>query len=246
MLIDWFTVAAQVINFLILVWLMKRFLYRPILHAIDEREQKIAAELADADAKRVEAKQERDDFAQKNADLDRQRADLINKAKNEAETLRKQLCDKARQAADDLLAKRQESLKADSRNLNHEDGIGVVLLGDYSQLRAGDEVRRTKRVMDVAVGDRLLGRVVDPLGRPLDGKGLIHCDKRLPIERPAPPIMDRSQVTVPLQTGIKSIDALIPIGRGQRELILGDRQTGKTAIAIDTSTSGLGRSGQGI
>jgi len=114
------------------------------------------------------------------------------------------------------------------------DEVGVVLLGEYWQLHAGDEVRRTGRVMDVAVGDGLLGRVIDPLGRPLDGKGQVAESERLPIERPAPPIMDRAPVTAPLQTGLKVIDALIPIGRGQRELILGDRQTGKTAIAIDT------------
>ncbi len=114
-----------------------------------------------------------------------------------------------------------------------EDEIGVVLLGGYERLRAGDEVRRTGRVMDVAVGDELLGRVIDPLGRALDGQGPINASARLPIERPAAHIMDRAPVTVPLQTGIKIIDALIPIGRGQRELILGDRQTGKTAIAID-------------
>ena len=115
-----------------------------------------------------------------------------------------------------------------------EDEIGVVLLGEYWHLHAGDEVERTGRVMDVAVGDELLGRVIDPLGRPLDGKGQVVTSKRLPIERPAAPIMDRAPVTVPLQTGLTVIDALIPIGRGQRELILGDRQTGKTAIAIDT------------
>ncbi len=115
-----------------------------------------------------------------------------------------------------------------------ESEIGVVLLGDYAHLRAGDEVERTGRVMDVGVGDCLLGRVIDPLGRPLDGKGPVPMDARLPIERPAAAIMDRAPVTVPLQTGLKVIDALIPIGRGQRELILGDRQTGKTAIAIDT------------
>ena len=115
-----------------------------------------------------------------------------------------------------------------------EDEIGVVLLGDYWHLHAGDEVERTGRVMDVAVGDGLVGRVIDPLGRPLDGKGPVVSSGRLPIERPAAPIMDRAPVTVPLQTGLKVIDALIPIGRGQRELILGDRQTGKTAIAIDT------------
>jgi F-type H+-transporting ATPase subunit alpha len=115
-----------------------------------------------------------------------------------------------------------------------ETEIGVVLLGDYAHLHAGDEVERTGRVMDVAVGDALLGRVIDPLGRPLDAGGPLMAHERLPIERPAAAIMDRAPVTVPLQTGIKVIDALIPIGRGQRELILGDRQTGKTAIAVDT------------
>ena len=115
-----------------------------------------------------------------------------------------------------------------------EDEVGVVLLCDYEGLHAGDEVRRTFRVMDVAVGDALLGRVIDPLGRPLDGKSPTVSEHRLPIERPAPAIMDRSPVSVPLQTGLKVVDAMIPIGRGQRELILGDRQTGKTAIAIDT------------
>jgi len=115
-----------------------------------------------------------------------------------------------------------------------EDEIGVVLLGDYSHLHAGDEVERRGHVMDVPVGEGLIGRVINPLGRPLDSKGQLITDKRMPIERPAPPIMDRAPVTVPLQTGIKVIDALVPIGRGQRELILGDRQTGKTAIAIDT------------
>ncbi len=114
------------------------------------------------------------------------------------------------------------------------DEIGVVLLGDYSHLCAGDEVERTGRVMDIMVGAGLLGRVIDPLGRPLDGFGPVPPGESLPIERPAEPIMDRAPVTVPLQTGLKVIDALIPIGRGQRELILGDRQTGKTAIAIDT------------
>jgi F-type H+/Na+-transporting ATPase subunit alpha len=115
-----------------------------------------------------------------------------------------------------------------------EDEIGVVLLGEYSHLHTGDEVERTGRVMDVAVGEGLLGRVVDPLGRPLDAKGPVAAGIRLPIERPAAAIMDRAPVTVPLQTGLKVIDALIPIGHGQRELILGDRRTGKTAIALDT------------
>jgi F-type H+/Na+-transporting ATPase subunit alpha len=118
-------------------------------------------------------------------------------------------------------------------NLDQEE-IGVVLLGDYAHLQSGDEVTRTGRVMDVAVGEALLGRVIDPLGRPLDDLDSPACVQRLPIEREAKAIMDRSPVTVPLQTGIKVIDALVPIGRGQRELILGDRQTGKTAIALDT------------
>ena len=118
-------------------------------------------------------------------------------------------------------------------NLDHDE-IGVVLLGEYSHLHAGDEVERTGRVMDVAVGEGLLGRVIDPLGRPLDANGPVAASERLPIERPAAAIMDRAPVTVPLQTGLKVIDALIPIGQGQRELILGDRRTGKTAIALDT------------
>jgi F-type H+/Na+-transporting ATPase subunit alpha len=115
-----------------------------------------------------------------------------------------------------------------------EHEIGVVLLGDYTHLQAGDEATRTGRVMDVGVGEALLGRVIDPLGRPLDDLGPLACRQRLPIEREAKAIMDRSPVIAPLQTGIKVIDALVPIGRGQRELILGDRQTGKTAIALDT------------
>ncbi|MEX1276382.1 MAG: alternate F1F0 ATPase, F1 subunit alpha, partial [Bacteroidota bacterium] len=115
-----------------------------------------------------------------------------------------------------------------------EDEIGVVLLGEYWHLQTGDEVERTGRVVDIIVGDGLLGRVLDPLGRPLDGSGPVAAVERLPIERPAAPIMERAPVTVPLQTGLKVVDALIPIGRGQRELILGDRQTGKTALAIDT------------
>lgn len=122
-----------------------------------------------------------------------------------------------------------------------EDEIGVVLLGAYQDLHAGDEVERTGRVMDVAVGDELLGRVIDPLGRPLDGKGLVASSQRLPIERPAAAIMDRAPVTVPLQSGLMVIDALIPIGRGQRELILGDRQTGKTAIALDSILNQRGK-----
>jgi len=122
-----------------------------------------------------------------------------------------------------------------------EREIGVVLLGEYSHLHVGDEVERTGRVTDVAVGDGLLGRVIDPLGQPLDGNGPITSTERLPIERPAPPIMDRAPVSVPLQTGLKVVDALIPVGRGQRELILGDRQTGKTAIALDAILNQRGK-----
>ncbi len=115
-----------------------------------------------------------------------------------------------------------------------EHEIGAVLLGDYSHLQAGDEVERRGHVVDVPVGDGLIGRIINPMGRPLDGKGAPDASVRLPIERPSASIMDRAPVTVPLQTGIKVIDALIPVGHGQRELILGDRQTGKTAIALDT------------
>src|ERR1700678_1394807 len=122
-----------------------------------------------------------------------------------------------------------------------EREIGVVLLGEYSHLQVGDEVERTGRVTDVAVGDGLLGRVVDPLGQPLDGRGPVTSTERLPIERPAAPIMDRAPVSVPLQTGLKVVDALIPVGRGQRELILGDRQTGKTAIALDAILNQRGK-----
>lgn len=122
-----------------------------------------------------------------------------------------------------------------------EGEIGVVLLGDNQTLRAGDEVTRTGRVMDVPVGECLLGRVINPLGQPLDGKGALAADIRRPVERPSPPIMDRAPVIVPLQTGLKVVDAMIPIGRGQRELILGDRQTGKTSIAVDAILNQRGK-----
>jgi F-type H+-transporting ATPase subunit alpha len=112
--------------------------------------------------------------------------------------------------------------------------IGIILLDESEGLGAGSEVRRTGRVLDTPVGEGLLGRVIDAKGRPLDNMGPLRTSQRRPIERPAPGIMDRAPVTVPLQTGLKVVDALIPIGRGQRELILGDRQTGKTAIAVDT------------
>src|SRR5699024_2962871 len=101
-------------------------------------------------------------------------------------------------------------------------------------IREGDEVRRTGRIMEVPVGEELIGRVVNPLGQPIDGRGPVETTKTRPIEAPAPGVMDRKSVHEPLQTGIKAIDALVPIGRGQRELIIGDRQTGKTTVAVDT------------
>ncbi len=112
--------------------------------------------------------------------------------------------------------------------------VGVVVLGKSGRIRAGDRVNRTRQVADVPVGKALLGRVVDPLGRALDEGGVIRTTERMKIERPAPAIMDRDPVDTPMQTGIKAVDAAVPIGRGQRELIVGDRQTGKTAIAVDT------------
>lgn len=115
-----------------------------------------------------------------------------------------------------------------------ESNVGIVILGPYTGIREGDEVRRTGRIMEVPVGEELIGRVVNPLGQPIDGKGTIETTKTRPIESPAPGVMDRKSVDEPLQTGIKAIDALVPIGRGQRELIIGDRQTGKTTVAVDT------------
>jgi F-type H+-transporting ATPase subunit alpha len=115
-----------------------------------------------------------------------------------------------------------------------EDQVGAVLLGEYHEIREGDEVRRTGRIMSVPVGEALIGRVVDALGNPIDGKGPIDTKDYIPLERLAPGVVDRMPVKEPLQTGIKAIDSMIPIGRGQRELIIGDRQTGKTAIALDT------------
>jgi len=115
-----------------------------------------------------------------------------------------------------------------------EDQVGAVLLGDYTEIKEGDEVRRTKRIMSVPVGEALIGRVVDALGRPIDGKGPVQTTEFSPVERLAPGVIARQPVREPMQTGIKAIDAMIPIGRGQRELIIGDRQTGKTALALDT------------
>ena len=119
-----------------------------------------------------------------------------------------------------------------AQNLESTD-VGIIILGDFTDIREGDTIRRTGKIMEVPVGESLIGRVVDPLGRPVDGLGEIHTDKSRPVEAPAPGVMQRKSVSEPLQTGLKAIDALVPIGRGQRELIIGDRQTGKTTIAID-------------
>jgi len=115
-----------------------------------------------------------------------------------------------------------------------EDQVGTVLLGEYQEIKEGDEVRRTGKIMAVPVGEAMIGRVVNALGQPIDGKGPISTSQTLPVEAIAPGVVDRRSVKEPLQTGIKAIDSMIPIGRGQRELIIGDRQTGKTAIALDT------------
>jgi F-type H+-transporting ATPase subunit alpha len=115
-----------------------------------------------------------------------------------------------------------------------ESNVGAVLFGEWQKIAEGDTVRRTGRVMSVPVGDELVGRVIDPLGRPLDGGPDIGAAQARPLEFKAPGVVDRQPVKEPLQTGLKALDALIPIGRGQRELIIGDRQTGKTAVAVDT------------
>ncbi|MBW2001751.1 MAG: F0F1 ATP synthase subunit alpha, partial [Deltaproteobacteria bacterium] len=122
-----------------------------------------------------------------------------------------------------------------------EDNVGAVILGDFSQIKEGDEVRTTGRVVEVPVGNALIGRVIDPLGRPRDGKGPIATEKTRPIERVAPGVIDRQPVDTPIMTGIKAIDSMIPIGRGQRELIIGDRFTGKSAIAIDAIVAQKGQ-----
>ena len=115
-----------------------------------------------------------------------------------------------------------------------EDNVGLVLFGESSLVKEGDLAKRTERIVEIPVGEEMLGRIVNPLGQPVDGKGEIKTDQSLPVERKALGVLQRQPVKEPLQTGLKSIDSMIPIGRGQRELIIGDRQTGKTAIAIDT------------
>src|SRR5450631_2848358 len=122
-----------------------------------------------------------------------------------------------------------------------EDQVGVVLLGEYTEIKEGDEVKRTGRIVSVPVGDALIGRVVNSLGVPIDDKGPIATDKFIPLERIAPGVIDRQPVREPMATGLKAIDSMIPIGRGQRELIIGDRQTGKTAVALDTIINSKGR-----
>jgi F-type H+-transporting ATPase subunit alpha len=121
-----------------------------------------------------------------------------------------------------------------------EDQVGVVLLGDYTEIKEGDEVKRTGRIMSVPVGDNMIGRVVNSLGQPIDDKGPIATDKFIALERIAPGVIDRQPVREPMATGLKAIDSMIPIGRGQRELIIGDRQTGKTAVALDTIINSRG------
>ncbi len=442
MLIDWFTVIAQIINFVILIALLKRFLYKPILKAIDAREKRIAEQLAEADQAKASAEQLQDEFRQKNEQLANQQAHRLHEIEADAAAERTRLLDEARKEARDLAARRALQLERDSvefealfqramgqatadaaerilkdlsgtdleermidvllerlpddirqslgsktplsidsahlipdqrqqviiehirgrhgdvgpvtfhldpdlicgirlrfadqtvlwslsqhlntlRGILDETGlleseppdgggvipitekkldkllenafrrirqktaglafeispveignvvavtegiaqvtglpnigsdemvrfengglgialdlspesVGVMLLCDHTRIGAGDTVYRLHRVMDVAVGDPLLGRVIDPLGQPLDEAGDVRSTLRLPIERQSPAIMDRLPVHEPLMTGIKIIDAMVPVGRGQRELIIGDRKTGKTAIAVDT------------
>ena len=122
-----------------------------------------------------------------------------------------------------------------------EDNVGCILFGDYTLVKEGDEAKRTGRVASMPVGEEMIGRVINPLGQPVDGKGPITTSKYLPIERKALGVIARQPVKEPLQTGIKAIDSMIPIGRGQRELIIGDRQTGKTAVAVDTVINQKGK-----
>ncbi|MGB7190344.1 MAG: F0F1 ATP synthase subunit alpha, partial [Acidobacteriaceae bacterium] len=122
-----------------------------------------------------------------------------------------------------------------------EDQVGSVIMGEYSQLREGDQVRRTGKILSVPVGEALIGRVVNSLGQVIDDKGPMETSETLPIERLAPGVIDRQPVREPMMTGLKAIDSMIPIGRGQRELIIGDRQTGKTSVALDTIINSKGK-----
>src|SRR3989344_4443222 len=142
----------------------------------------------------------------------------------------------------ELGAGKNESEKIYGVALNlEEDSVGVIILGDYKKIKEGDEVLSLKKILEVPVGEGIIGRVVNALGQPVDGKGNIKSDKFYPVEKIAPGVMTRESVSQPVQTGIKSIDAMIPVGRGQRELIIGDRQIGKTAIAIDTIINQTGQ-----
>src|SRR6202034_3150032 len=130
----------------------------------------------------------------------------------------------------DLIKQRIENFQGVTQARN----VGTIVLGDYKHLGEGDTVKTTNRILEVPVGPELLGRVVDALGNPIDGKGPINATRTAPIERVAPGVIYRKSVSQPVQTGYKAIDSMVPIGRGQRELIIGDRQTGQTALAIDT------------
>ena len=172
MLGDWFTIVAQALNFLILVWLMKRFLYKPILHAIDEREKRIATELANADAKKAEAQKEHEEFQHKNEEFDKQRAELLTKAKDEAQAERQRLLDEARKAADTLSAKRQETLRNDAHNLNQA-----------ITRRAGEEVfaiaRKALRDLATTSLEERLGEVFTRRLREMDGKAKAELGEAL-------------------------------------------------------------------
>lgn len=193
MLIDWFTVVAQALNFVILVWLMKRFLYQPILDAIDAREQRIASELADADAKRAEAKQDRDELEQKTAELEQQRADLMSRATNEAKAERQRLLDEARQAADALSTRRQETLRNDAQSLSRaislraqEEVFAIArkVLGDLAttslEERMGEIFTRRLREIDGAAKARLAAALATA-----SEPALVRCAFELPAEQHA-------------------------------------------------------------
>ena len=190
MLIDWFTVGAQALNFLVLVWLLKRFLYKPILDAIDAREKRIAAKLADADAKKAEAQKERDEFHHKNEEFDRQRAALLSKATDEAKAERQRLLDEARQAAEALSAKRQETLRADARNLSRA-------VGRRTQQEVFAIAR--KALMDLATTslEERLGEVFTRRLREMDGKA--KADLAGALKTATDPALVRSAFDLPAE-----------------------------------------------